>query len=72
VGDQSAITDADGYYRLTNVPAGTTHITVTPPDGWSLAGGVASVEIELGRNQIDAIYLVPDLERPPSPPGNSS
>jgi hypothetical protein len=70
-GDQRATTDAQGRYRLINVPPGTTQLVITPPEGWSLAGNTDAVEIELGSNEIGNIYLVPDTERPPSPPGST-
>ena len=70
-GDHSAVTDERGRYRLIDVPPGPTQLIVTPPDGWRLAGDVGTVEIELGHNEIANIYLVPDTERPPSPPGST-
>ena len=69
IGGQTTTTDDEGFYRFIDLPTGDSTVTITPPPGYAIAGSADAVSITLGPNEVGNIYLVPDPEAPPSPPG---
>jgi hypothetical protein len=68
VGGRSDTTNANGYYRVTNVPTGSRHVSVAPPNGYALAAPVSSQQIGSGTTTIPDTYVVPDSLEPPASP----
>lgn len=72
VGSQSAYSNSDGSFTVTNIPPGPVDVVVTPPDGFVLPAGFEPIHLIITAGAPVAlpttIRLMDDDDNPPGPP----
>jgi hypothetical protein len=72
VGGRQATSDANGQFRVTEVPIGTHVVAITPPDWLALPPGSGTIQVTVFNGQTTTlqsdILLVDKGDLPPEPP----